>query len=970
MSSRSQFSTVTTLRAPKTKEKASNAEILAANEAATVLKTLPAVDVTAIRFSLVSSDDMRLMSVVKVENPATNPNVREPGTPHDGMLGVTSKNERCARCANFLGQCYGHYGYIELGTYLAPPEKYLETILRALIESICGGCGHPILSDVALKRIYDDIQLKGVEYRTEEIEEGTEVREVTQESNWRLELLKAIATESKSSKCSHIKEYDHGVDKDGNPIIDSLTTASDCFSTPGYVIGTYGTSKEASHVSLEFFDKALSMLTRSQLSYFGYTDMFGQTLVTHPKALIISTVMVIPIGSRPPTFADNVSKFNVITDYYNKLCTEAGKIKHINLQINRAKALGQNTLDLQKAKDDYIVSLSRIYDAFYKDAYSGVLAKKEGLIRQELQGKIITNMGRTTIIPDPTRRIGEMSIPLEAAQASTVRVAVTHGNIGAMNDLLREGKIAYVYPKTSNIENASIQVLPSNAAYITLQIGDEVDRQLQDGDFLMFIRQPSLSEASIISGKIRIWDRSAIGLPLEMTPATAADFDGDQFNYIVVQTAAGRNELESFLKPENVLISPKDSSTIYGAVQDGLVGSAIMTLNPLKRGDKVTDEKGWVTREMFDIYITLCSDTCNGEISKKGIEMGIKTKMEDFKRRLLVHDMDFSLLDENGDEVIPTDVLLSWVLPPYTYKNDLVSIRDGILISGVVNKATIGITHNTLIQNVAKDISRERAIELMGDLTRVCTSFLSYFGMSVGPKDCDPVGKEGQLVIGNLITDMTIQLQNVKPAENSKDVARYETEVENIVSEYSGRIGKFARTAITADNRLIKIIDSGAKGNNKQLEDIIGIIGQQYQQGNLPRKEYTGGTRYGPWFHEDDVEPTSMGMCTSNLAYGVTPAEAVYLASAARISFVNLGVTTSSVGEVARTLYRTMEELATNSTGAVIHKDKLVSSLYGGDGFDPTRLQRVKGKNGMELEFINVMSLSDQLNAENNYFRE
>lgn len=948
------YSTTVQLRAPTARGTQSKSNILTTNTTLSTLSTLPAADIVGVRFSLATSDDIKYNSVVQVTEVARDAAGHAPRTVQDAMLGVSRLRETCGRCGMGPGQC-GHKGHIEFGTYFAPPETNLMAWLKFLIGSICGGCGRPILSDKLLERIYTNM---------------VKARGEMQEAEWHIALLEAIDKDSKNAVCDYTA-LPHGKDPRDQYIRTSLTTNASSFNTPAVVTGKFGSYEVT--VDLEFYHKALGLLTQKQLKYFGFTDLSGDTLRAHPQALITTNMAVIPVCSRAPIYKDNGVVFHDITKQYNRIVDAARAVVGTNTLIQDAESRGDRSAvnTLKARRIEQIQKLNFVYQTFYKEQYSGLLAKKTGIIRQEGQGKTVAYTGRGTVTPGATLRVGDIGVPRKAAQTSTVREVVIRSNIAHLSDMLKEGRVKYVYPVTATIDNAAVRVLPHTLPYIRLQIGDGVDREMEDGDYIITIRQPSLSGLSIIGGRVVIHEGIDFRVPLEETVVRAMDFDGDQVNYVVVQTQAGRDEVASFMRPENTLISPKDNNIIFGSVQDALVGASIMTLNPLKQGEKPTLDKGWVSLSMFERFVRLCSDTCNSEVSEEGLALGITSKREDFLRRLEKHGMVFSIEREPGEEpVVPSDVALSWTFPPVTYKNAVVTVRDGIIVAGVVNKVTIGLTHDTIIQNIAKTMSRERAIDFLTDVSRVATSFTSFYGVSVGMKDCAPQRADTQLRIGEILTDMAMAIERIELPKNSDDNRRYQSELENVINEYSGKADKLVIDGLGPDNRLMTIIKSGAKGTEKQLANAVGVIGQQYIAGSRPEKQLTGGTRYSWYFSEDDLEPTSMGMCTSSLEGGITPAEAIYVGSAARFSFINIGTNTSDIGKNGRNMYRTCQGMTSNKQGAVVYDKKLVSTLYGGDGLDPTRLQRVKGANGLELHFANLQHIADQMFAERGWYRD
>lgn len=76
-----------------------------------------------------------------------------------------------------------------------------------------------------------------------------------------------------------------------------------------------------------------------------------------------------------------------------------------------------------------------------------------------------------------------------------------------------------------------------------LEFGYKVERHLQDGDVVIFNRQPSLHKMSMMGHRIKIMPYSTFRLNLSVTTPYNADFDGDEMNMHVPQTFETRAEV-------------------------------------------------------------------------------------------------------------------------------------------------------------------------------------------------------------------------------------------------------------------------------------------------------------------------------------------------------------------------------------------------------------------------------------------
>jgi DNA-directed RNA polymerase subunit A' len=122
------------------------------------------------------------------------------------------------------------------------------------------------------------------------------------------------------------------------------------------------------------------------------------------------------------------------------------------------------------------------------------LKGKEGRFRYNLSGKRVNFSARTVISPDPTLGINELGVPEAIAQELTIPVSVTEWNIENLKKLIREnpGKISYVVRpdgRRKKLTTANIEEVLGELAS-----GYLVERQLLDGDIVVFNRQPSLHQ--------------------------------------------------------------------------------------------------------------------------------------------------------------------------------------------------------------------------------------------------------------------------------------------------------------------------------------------------------------------------------------------------------------------------------------------------------------------------------------------
>ena len=180
--------------------------------------------------------------------------------------------------------------------------------------------------------------------------------------------------------------------------------------------------------------------------------------------------------------------------------------------------------------------------------------------------------GRTVIGPDPCLKMGELAIPIEMSKNLTVPVQINNLNIEYMTKLVNNGKANYVLKNNGKIRinlnyalngrgtelvygdevyrndrvikytgDKSLNLCPGdrikrNGNFLTdvkypykkkyeLEVGDVVERQLQDGDVALLNRQPTLHAGSMLAQKVVIKPYKNLRFNLSINKSFNADFD-------------------------------------------------------------------------------------------------------------------------------------------------------------------------------------------------------------------------------------------------------------------------------------------------------------------------------------------------------------------------------------------------------------------------------------------------------------
>lgn len=162
------------------------------------------------------------------------------------------------------------------------------------------------------------------------------------------------------------------------------------------------------------------------------------------------------------------------------------------------------------------------------------LKGKEGLVRQNMMGKRVDQSARTVITGDPTLGIEELGVPLEIAMILTKPVPVTAENFDWCQERVIQGPWEYgganSIIKTIHGRKYPVDLrLTRDRSEIILRKGMIIEVHLQDGDWLLFNRQPTLHRMGMMAHRVKVVSGSTFRLNESVTTPYNADFDGKRF---------------------------------------------------------------------------------------------------------------------------------------------------------------------------------------------------------------------------------------------------------------------------------------------------------------------------------------------------------------------------------------------------------------------------------------------------------
>jgi len=110
-----------------------------------------------------------------------------------------------------------------------------------------------------------------------------------------------------------------------------------------------------------------------------------------------------------------------------------------------------------------------------------------------------------------------------------------------------------------------------------LKIGDVVERHMEDGDVVLFNRQPSLHKMSLMAHRARVLQWRTLRFNECVCNPYNADFDGDEMNLHLPQTEEARAEAISLMGVQSNLCTPKNGEILVSATQDFLTSAYLLS---------------------------------------------------------------------------------------------------------------------------------------------------------------------------------------------------------------------------------------------------------------------------------------------------------------------------------------------------------------------------------------------------------
>jgi len=863
--------------------------------------------IQGIKFAMISPDEVRRMSAIKI---ITADTYDDDGFPiemglMDPHLGVIEPGLRCKTCGGKVDDCPGHFGHIDLAMPVIH-VGYVKDIMR-MLQSTCSNpkCGRILLTPEQVKDQENERdQMKRLGSDTTDMDNFTK---------------RTAKDASLRTICPHCGTEQKKI------TLDKPTT----FREDGHKL----TPKEVR--------ERLERVKDDDLPVLGINPK-----VARPEWMVLTALPVPPVTVRPSITLESGDRSE--DDLTHKLVDV--------LRINQRLRENRDTGAPQLIVEDLWELLQYHVTTYFDNQTSGIpparhrsgrplktlvqrLKGKEGRFRSNLSGKRVNFSARTVISPDPNLSINEVGIPVEAARELTIPIRVTQFNLEQCKVLVKRGPEplapdgTYI-PGVNYVLRADgrrIKITDKNAELTSdgLEIGLVIERQLIDGDIVLFNRQPSLHRMSMMAHKVRIMPHKTFRFNLCVCPPYNADFDGDEMNLHVLQGQEAIAEARILMLVQENILSPRFGGPVIGGIHDHITGTFMLThrnasfakdevlkivsmLENIELPDpiKAEGEERWLGKDLFSqtlpegLNITFKSSIC---------QKCDKCKKEDC-------DID------------------AWV-----------RIVDGKLESGTIDEKGIGAFKGKILDRIARDFGTSAARVFIEKCTKLAIGAIMVMGFTTSIQDEDIPDDAKKQIADTLkkATDkVTIYVNQFNEGSLEAMPGRsleetLEVQAMRELGKARDEAGRIAGRHLGLENSAVIMARSGARGSMLNLSQMAGCIGQQAVRGERLGRGYQGRTL--PHFPPGDLGADAKGFVKSCYKSGLTPTEYFFHSMGGREGLVDTAVRTSRSGYMQRRLINALEDLKVKQDGTVRNTaGTVIQFRFGDDGVDPSR--SIQGK--------------------------
>lgn len=334
-------------------------------------------------------------------------------------------------------------------------------------------------------------------------------------------------------------------------------------------------------------------------------------------------------------------------------------------------------------------------------------------------------------------------------------------------------------------------------------------------------------------------------------------------NLHVPQSLATKAEILELMMVPRQIITPQANRPVMGIVQDTLLGCrAFTSRDTFLQKDFMMNCLMWISN--FD-----------GKIPTPAILKPAKLWTGKQLFSLIMPDVNlirFANGHPDEDEKTPPNYYIS----PSDTK---VTIEQGELLTGIIDKKTVGNSQGSLIHVIMMEHGHETTRNFLDQCQRLINYWLLNRGFTVGIGDTiadDATMEKINKTISsakNEVKELILKAQRneleCSPGHTVHE--SFENMVNKVLNTARDTSGNSAQKSLKESNNIKAMVMAGSKGSFINISQMIACVGQQNVEGKRIPFGFTNRTL--PHFTKDDYGPESRGFVENSYLRGLTPQE-------------------------------------------------------------------------------------------------
>ncbi|KAI1327235.1 DNA-directed RNA polymerase III subunit RPC1 [Xylariaceae sp. FL0255] len=921
-----------------------------------------------VNHGVIEISDRAFYDVERAREPAVNGVL-------DKRLGTSSKTGICSTCNQRLNECIGHFGYVRL-PLPAFHIGYIKFTMK-ILQEICKDCSRVLIVEADKRQFLKELRNPGIDNMK------------------RVGITKRINEQCRKTKhCPYCKAVNGQIRKIGplklvhdKFVAFNKSTSAKKQPPPSKIEFDNSFAEARKHVNdldkhirkacedlnpLRVFN-LFKQISPDDCELLGINPAEGR-----PEQFLWTYLPAPPVCIRPSVVQDGgQSNEDDISSRLSDIVFACGLIR---AALQTGKSL--STLMEQWEFLQLQIALYVNSDVPGVRGDSGVtktvrgfcqrLKGKQGRFRGNLSGKRVDFSGRTVISPDPNLAVNQVAVPVLVAKNLTYPERAHRESIAKLRQCIINGP--NVWPGAQGVikmegeHNYRVSLKFGDKAAVAkdLRIGDVVERHLEDGDIVLFNRQPSLHKLSIMSHLVKVRPWRTFRLNECVCGPYNADFDGDEMNLHVPQTEEARAEAFTLMGVKHNLATPKNGEPIIAATQDFITAAYL-----LSNKDNFFDRRTftYIVMHMMD-GVTHLDLPPPAIMAPKRLWTGkqiFSMLLRPNKASSVLINLDAKCIDyqdpppplpghrKRAPDMCPND---GWLV-----------VRNSEVMCGRMDKSTVGAgKKDSIFYVILRDYGPDATVTAMNRLAKLCARMLTNRGFSLGIGDVFPTTTLTQAK-NSLIEDAYAEADNLIKQFNENKLEKstgctmeetLEAKISGILSRVRQQAGELCIRSLSPNNAPWVMASSGSKGSKLNVAQMIAAVGQQIIAGARVADGFQDRTL--PHFHKNTRHALAKGFVWNSFYTGLVPTEFLFHAISGREGLVDTAVKTAETGYMSRRLMKSLEDLSTKYDDTVrTSSDGVVQFQFGGDKLDPVDME---GK-AVPVNFARTFSNAENLTWSN-----